>query len=100
MGNDFLRRMKEEDSASFDMGAKGRAVHIIADAIQRMRNEGLGSIDIAKRDQAAYCYRVHVLHGGDIRILRPPSRGRHERRGLQRYHQASWASERLGKPRP
>jgi hypothetical protein len=28
--------------------AKGQAVHIIADAIQRMRNEGLGSIDIAK----------------------------------------------------
>ena len=51
MGNefdDFIQRMKEEDSASFDMDAKGRAVHIIGDAIQRMRNEGLGSIDIAK----------------------------------------------------
>ena len=51
MGNEFdnfIRRMKEEDSASFDMDAKGRAVHIIGDAIQRMRNEGLGSIDIAK----------------------------------------------------
>ena len=51
MGNEFdnfIRRMKEEDSASFDMDAKGRAVYIIADAIQRMRTEGLGSIDIAK----------------------------------------------------
>ena len=46
--DDFIRRMKEEDSASFDMDAKGRAVHIIADAIQRMRNEGLSRIDIAK----------------------------------------------------
>ena len=51
MGNEFdnfIRSMKDEDSASFDMDAKGRAVHIIADAIQRMRNEGLCSIDIAK----------------------------------------------------
>lgn len=46
--DDFIRRMKEEDSTSFDMDAKGRAVHIIGDAIQRMRNEGLGNIDIAK----------------------------------------------------
>lgn len=46
--DNFIRRMKAEDSGSFNMDAKGRAVHIIADAIQRMRNEGLGSIDIAK----------------------------------------------------
>ena len=46
--DDFIRRTKEEDSTSFDMDAKGRAVHIIGDAIQRMRNEGLGNIDIAK----------------------------------------------------
>lgn len=46
--DDFIRRMKEKDSTSFDMDAKGRAVHIIGDAIQRMRNEGLGNIDIAK----------------------------------------------------
>jgi hypothetical protein len=39
--------MKEGDSASFDMDAKGRAVHIVADAIH-MRNEGLSRNDIAK----------------------------------------------------
>lgn len=46
--DDFVRRMKEGDSSSFDIDAKGRAVHIIAEAIQRMRHEGLSKADIAK----------------------------------------------------
>lgn len=46
--DDFIRRMKEGDSSSFDMDAKGRAVHIIAEAIQRMLHEGLNKVDIAK----------------------------------------------------
>jgi hypothetical protein len=46
--DDFISRMKEGDSFSFDMDAKGRAVHIIAEAIQQMRHEGLSKIDIAK----------------------------------------------------
>ena len=46
--DDFIRKMKEGDSSSFDMDAKGRAIHIIAEAIQHMRHEGLSTIDIAK----------------------------------------------------
>jgi hypothetical protein len=46
--DDFIRRMKEGDRSSFDMDAKGRAVHIIAEAIQHMCHEGLTKMDVAK----------------------------------------------------
>ena len=46
--DDFIRKMKEGDSSSFDMDAKGRGIHIIAEAIQHMRHEGLSTIDVAK----------------------------------------------------
>jgi hypothetical protein len=57
--DDFISRMKEGDTSSFDMDAKGRAVHILAEAIQHIRHEGLTKVDVAK----SLSYAASVLVG-------------------------------------